>query len=55
MNPAGVADTAAAELTMDSVLTELKAGKDFAEVAKDFQMIQEQRIRAVILVSSKEE
>lgn len=36
MNSAGVADTAAAELTMDSVLTELKAGKDFAEVAKRF-------------------
>ena len=36
MNPAGEADTAAAELTMDSVLTELKAGKDFAEVAKRF-------------------
>ena len=36
MNSAGVADTAAAELTMDSVLTELKAGKDFAEVAKKF-------------------
>jgi peptidyl-prolyl cis-trans isomerase SurA len=36
VNPAGVADTAAAELTMDSVLTELKAGKDFAEVAKRF-------------------
>lgn len=36
MNPAGVADTAAAELTMDSVLTELKAGKDFSEVAKRF-------------------
>ena len=36
MNSAGVADTAAAELTMDSVLTELKAGKDFAEVARRF-------------------
>ena len=36
MNSAGVADTAAAELTMDSVLTELKAGKDFAEVANRF-------------------
>lgn len=36
MNPAGVADTAAAELTMDSVLAELKAGKDFADVAKRF-------------------
>lgn len=36
MNPAGVVDTAAAELTMDSVLTELKAGKDFTEVAKSF-------------------
>jgi len=36
MNSAGVADTAAAELTMDSVLTELKTGKDFAEVAKRF-------------------
>lgn len=36
MNAAGVVDTANAELTMDSVLTELKAGKDFAEVAKTF-------------------
>ena len=36
MNSAGVADTAAAELTMDSVLIELKAGKDFAEVANRF-------------------
>jgi peptidyl-prolyl cis-trans isomerase SurA len=36
MNGAGVVDTAAAELTMDSVLTELKAGKDFGEVAKRF-------------------
>jgi peptidyl-prolyl cis-trans isomerase SurA len=36
MNAAGVVDTAAAELTMDSVLTELKTGKDFAEVAKNF-------------------
>ena len=36
MNADGVADTAAAELTMDSVLTELKAGKDFAEVARRF-------------------
>jgi peptidyl-prolyl cis-trans isomerase SurA len=36
MNPAGEVDTAAAYLTMDSVLTELKAGKDFAEVAKKY-------------------
>ncbi|HEX9251847.1 MAG TPA: peptidylprolyl isomerase, partial [Ignavibacteriaceae bacterium] len=36
MNGAGVVDTAAAELTMDSVLTELKAGKDFGEVAKRY-------------------
>ena len=36
MNPAGEVDTAAALLTMDSVLTELKAGKDFAEVAKKY-------------------
>jgi len=36
MNDAGIVDTAAAELTMDSVLTELKSGKDFAEVAKKF-------------------
>jgi len=34
MNAAGEIDTAAAMLTMDSVLTELKARKDFAEVAK---------------------
>lgn len=36
MTAAGVVDTAAAELTMDSVLTELKAGKDFGELAKRF-------------------
>ncbi len=36
MNPAGEVDTAAALLTMDSVLTELKANKDFSEVAMKY-------------------
>jgi peptidyl-prolyl cis-trans isomerase SurA len=36
MNPAGEVDTAAAYLTMDSVLAELNSGKDFAEVAKKY-------------------
>ncbi len=36
MNPEGEVDSAAAVLTMDSVLTELKSGKDFAEVAKKY-------------------
>ena len=36
MNDAGVVDSAAAELTMDSVLTALKSGEDFGEVAKRF-------------------
>ena len=36
MNADGVPDTAAAELTMDSVIAEIKAGKDFGEVAKRF-------------------
>lgn len=36
MNPEGVVDSAAAKLTMDSVLTELKAGKDFGEVAQKY-------------------
>jgi len=36
INASGVVDTAAAELTMDSVLTELKSGKDFGDVAKRF-------------------
>jgi len=36
MNPAGEVDTASAMLTMDSVLTELKANKDFGEVAMKY-------------------
>ena len=36
MNPDGVIDSAGAKLTMDSVLTELKSGNDFAEVAKKY-------------------
>ncbi|MCU0342913.1 MAG: peptidylprolyl isomerase [Ignavibacterium sp.] len=36
MNADGVPDTTAAELTMDSVIAEIKAGKDFGEVAKRF-------------------
>jgi peptidyl-prolyl cis-trans isomerase SurA len=36
MNPAGEVDSAAALITMDSVITELKSGKDFGEVAKRF-------------------
>ena len=36
MNPAGAVDSAAAKLTMDSVLTALKSGEDFAAVAKRF-------------------
>ena len=36
MNPEGVIDSAGAKLTMDSVLTELKTGKDFAELAKKY-------------------
>ncbi|MDY0081608.1 MAG: peptidylprolyl isomerase [Ignavibacteriaceae bacterium] len=35
-NPDGSVDTAAAYATMDSVLAELKAGRDFGEVAKRF-------------------
>lgn len=35
-NPAGEVDSAAAYLTMDSVLAALKAGEDFGEVAKRF-------------------
>lgn len=35
-NPDGTVDTAATYATMDSVLAELKAGKDFGEVAKRF-------------------
>ncbi|MDT3694803.1 MAG: peptidylprolyl isomerase [Ignavibacterium sp.] len=35
-NPDGTTDTAATYATMDSVLAELKAGKDFSEVAKRF-------------------
>lgn len=35
-NQQGVTDTAAAELKMDSILTALKSGEDFAEVAKKF-------------------
>lgn len=35
-NQQGVTDTAAAELKMDSILTALKSGEDFAEVAKRF-------------------
>ena len=36
MNPSGVVDSAAAKLTMDSVLTALKSGEDFGKVAKRF-------------------
>ena len=36
MNPEGEVDSAAAFLTMDSVLAELKSGKDFAEVATKY-------------------
>lgn len=36
MDPSGKVDSAAAKLTMDSVLAELKAGKDFGEVAKRY-------------------
>lgn len=36
MNPVGEVDTASALLTMDSVLTELKANKDFSEVAMKY-------------------
>lgn len=36
MNPSGEVDSAAAKLTVDSVLAELKAGKDFGEVAIRF-------------------
>jgi peptidyl-prolyl cis-trans isomerase SurA len=36
INADGVPDTAAAEMTMDSVIAEIKAGKDFGEVAKRF-------------------
>lgn len=35
-NEKGFADTAAAELKMDSILAALKSGQDFAEVAKKF-------------------
>lgn len=36
MNPSGIVDSAAAKLTMDSVMTALKSGQDFGEVAKRF-------------------
>ena len=36
MNPSGTVDSAAAKLTMDSVMTALKSGQDFGEVAKRF-------------------
>ena len=36
MDASGKVDSAAAQLTMDSVLAELKAGKDFGEVAKKY-------------------
>ncbi len=48
MNAAGEVDTAAALLTMDSVLTELKAGKILVKLQKDFLMIPEQKKKVVI-------
>ena len=36
MNASGTVDSAAAKLTMDSVMTALKSGQDFGEVAKRF-------------------